>query len=203
MVNQLSMLLTKELPNLLVAATTRSVVRRTALSSSTLRALSLLPQNVNTVSTRYQSWTTNKSSGLGTSVPLQHSQVYSFSSVSVFPMKEENTAHKTVQELLDIFETSKDSLETEECIELLRKLARAVWHDEKQRLELQKIRAASAEGCSMFRQLLNHIADSTGDSNVDDKQVSTILWSLEKIGENNHRLYRRFDRGKVILIKER
>lgn len=186
-----------------VAATTRSIVRRTALSSSTLRALSLLPQNINTVSTRYQSWTTNKSSGIGTSDPLQHSQVYSFSSVSVFPMKEENTAHKTVQELLDIFETSKESLETEDCIELLRKLARAVWHDEKQRLELQKIRAASAEGCSMFRQLLNHIADSTGDSNVDDKQVSTILWSLEKIGENNHRLYRRFDRGKIILIKER
>ena len=55
----------------------------------------------------------------------------------------------------------------------------------------------------MFRRLLNHIADSVEESNLDDKLVSTILWSLERIGETNHHLYRRFDKGKIVLLKVR
>ena len=196
MVNQLSVLLTKKLPNLFVGTTTRKVMQRTVLCSSTLRALSIFPQNINAANTKCLSGTTNKFTLPGESVTLQCVRFCNF------PLKEETIAHKTVQELLDIFAASKDSLEKEECIELLRKIA-AVWHDDNERLELQKIRAASAEGCSMFRRLLNHIADSVEESNLDNKLVSTILWSLERIGETNHRLYRRFDKGKIVLLKVR
>lgn len=204
MVNQLSVLLTKRLPNLFVGIMTRKMTQRTVLCSSTLRALSMFPRNINAANTKCLSGTTNKFTLLGESVTLQCVRFCNFSSVSTaFPLKEETIAHKTVQELLDIFAASKDSLEKEECIELLRKIARAVWHDDNQRLELQKIRAASAEGCSMFRRLLNHIADSVEESNLDDKLVSTILWSLERIGETNHRLFRRFDKGKIVLLKVR
>ena len=203
MVNQLSMLLTRRFPNLLLVTVARKGIQRTILSS-TLRALSLLPQKMNMYTMRWPSGITNKFSGPAESIHCRHFRMFCNSSVSIAsPMKEDAESHKTVQELLDVFDTSKNSLDTEDLVNLLRKIARAVWHDDNQRQELQKIRAASKQGCSVFRELLNHTADRIGDSNVDDKLVSTILWSLEKIGETNHRLYRKFDRGKIILIKER
>ena len=56
-----------------------------------------------------------------------------------------------------------------------------------QRIELQKHRGASRKGCSVFRNLLNLLADDI--TNLDTKQKNEIIWSLDKIQEFNHRLY--------------
>lgn len=110
-------------------------------------------------------------------------------------------SYETVDELLDFFTTSKHSLGTTDLANILYKIARNVWHDEKQRQELQKLRGTSPQGRSMFKDLLNYTAESIANTDLDEKLVEKIIWSLDKIGETNHDLYKKFEKGKIVILK--
>ncbi|KAJ7373342.1 hypothetical protein OS493_012934 [Desmophyllum pertusum] len=182
--------------NVLMSLPTLSLVTRrgvqTNVISSTLKALSLLPQRKIVYNMSYLS------GPAGSSHSVHLCTDSSVSSTSPMKGKQDTTSRKTVKELLDVFETSKHSLDRVDLVTLLYRIARAVWHDDKQRQELQKLRGASQTGLNVFRDLLNHTADSIAAS--DDKHAANIIWSLDKIGETNHRLYKKFDKGKIVLI---
>lgn len=101
--------------------------------------------------------------------------------------KEKILALKTISELLDFCGTSRVPLDGNNRVCVLHTIATVVWKDAVQRIELQKHRGASRKGCSVFRDLLNHLADDI--TNLDTKQKNEIIWSLNKIQEFNHRLY--------------
>lgn len=111
----------------------------------------------------------------------------SLSTSSKTDVKKKITGSRTVSELLDLFETSKNSLDIANSVTVLHTTAKIVWKDAIQRNELQKHRGSSPQGCSVFRDLLDHIADNIG--NLDKVQKDNIVWALGKIQETNHRLY--------------
>ena len=94
---------------------------------------------------------------------------------------------KTINELLGLFETSKESFDIVNSIHVLHAVAKIVWKDAVERQELQTHRGASKQGRSVFRELLNHVADNV--TSLDKKHKDDIIWSLDKIQETNHRLY--------------
>ena len=171
----------------------------------TQNVLSLLPGNMNLYILRYLSGTTNKSLYLSGGNHYNSVNLCTDSSVShpqpVKVKRGKSRDHETVKELLDFFETSKHLSNTTDLVNILYKIARDVWHDEKQRNELQKLRAASLLGSNVFRDLLNHLDDSIATSDLDEKLVAKIIWSLDKIGETNHCLYKKFEKGKIVLFK--
>lgn len=101
--------------------------------------------------------------------------------------KEKILALKTISELPDFFETPRVPLDGNNRVYVLHSIATVIWKDAVQRIELQKHRGTSRKGCSVFRDLLNHLADDI--TNLDTKQKNEIIWSLDKIQEFNHRLY--------------
>lgn len=197
---KLNMLTSPSLQTLFLA--TRKGFRRNILPL-TQKVLSLLPGNMNIYILRYLSGTTNKP--LHPAGGNHYNSVYMCTDSSVSnapPVKvKRGKSHETVKELLDFFETSKHLSNTTDLVNILYKIARDVWHDEKQRKELQKLRGASLLGCNVFRDLLNHLDDSIAASDLDEKLVAKIIWSLDKIGETNHCLYKKFEKGKIVLFK--
>ena len=169
---------------------------------STQKVLSLLRGN-NISHLRYPSGTTKKHLHLAGSNHYSSVYMCTDSSVSNPPRVKvkQGKSHETVKELLDFFETSKHFSNTTDLVDILYKIARDVWHDEKQRKELQKLRGASLLGCNEFRDLLNYLNDSIATSDLDEKLVAKIVWSLDKIGETNHCLYKKFQKGKIVLFK--
>jgi len=169
----------------------------------TQNVLSLLPGNINIYNSRYLSGTTKKSLHLTGGIHYNSVQMCTDSSFSnTTPVKvKKGKSHESVKELLDLFETSKHLSNTADLVNILYKIARDVWHDEKQRKELQKLRGASLLGCNVFRDLLNHLDESISTSEVDEKLVAKIIWSLDKIGETNHCLYKKFEKGKIVVFK--
>ena len=197
---KLNMLTSRSLQTLSLA--TRKGFQRN-IFHLTQKVLSLLPGNTNTYILRYLSGTTNKP--LHPAGGNHYNSVYmgtdsSFSNPRPVKVKR-GKSHATVKELLDFFETSKHLSNTTDVVNILYKIARNVWHDEKQRKELQKLRAASLQGYNVFRDLLNHLHDSIATSDLDEKLVAKIIWSLDKIGETNHCLYKKFEKGKILLLK--
>jgi len=200
--HKLSMLTGQSLQTLSLA--TRKGFQRNILPL-TQNVLSLLPGNMNIHTLRYLSGTTNK--------PFYFSGGNHYNSVNMCtkslvsnppPVKVKQGKphdHETVKELLDFFETSKHLSNTSDVVNILYKIARDVWHDEKQRKELQKLRGASLLGSNVFRDLLNHLDDSIATLDLDEKLVAKIIWSLDKIGETNHCLYKKFEKGKIVLFK--
>lgn len=186
----------------MVSLATRKGFQRNILPL-TRKVLSLLPGNMNICNLRYLSGTTNKSLHHAGGIHCYIVNMCTDSSVSNPPpvKVKRGKSHETVKELLDFFQTSKHLLNTTDLVNLLYKIARDVWHDEKQRKELQKLRGASPLGCNVFRGLLNHLNDSIATSDLDEKLVAKITWSLDKIGETNHCLYKKFDKGKIVLFK--
>lgn len=190
---------------LTLSLVTRKGFQRNILSS-TQKVLSLLPQDRNICNyIRYLSGTTNKSLNPAEGIPCYSVHMCTDSSVSKpsSTKVKQGKSHETVKELLDFFATSKHSLGTSDLVNILYKIARDVWHDEKQRQELQKLRGTSPQGSSMFKDLLNYTADSIifATVDLDEKLVAKIVWSLEKIGETNHQLYKKFEKGKIVLLK--
>lgn len=170
------------------------------LLPSTQKVVSLLPGNINISYLRCLSGTTNKPFGGN-----HYNSVYMCTDSSASnPMQvkvKHGKSHETVKELLDFFETSKHFSNTADLVDILYKIARDVWHNEKERKELQKLRGASLPGCNVFRDLLNHLNDSMATSDLDEKLLAKIIWSLDKIGETNHCLYKKFGKGKIVLFK--
>lgn len=187
---------------LILSSATRNVFQRNTLSF-TQKVLSLLPQNRNICDTRFLSGATNKSlhpAGIITCHTVYMCTDLTVSKPSSITRKR-GQSFETVKELLDFFVTSKHLLSTNELVDILYKVARSVWHDEKQRQELQRLRGTSPQGCSMFNDLLNHTAETIATADIDEKLVARIIWSLDKIGETNHHLYKKFEKGKVVLLK--
>ena len=198
---KLKMLSSKSL--LTLSLVTRKGFQRNIISLTQLVPSRLFPQKMNICNTRYLSGTTNKSlhhagSIQGHSVHMcTDSKVSKPSSIKV----KRGKSYETVDELLDFFTTSKHSLGTTDLANILYKIARNVWHDEKQRQELQKLRGTSPQGRSMFKDLLNYTAESIANTDLDEKLVEKIIWSLDKIGETNHDLYKKFEKGKIVILK--
>ena len=186
---------------------TLSLARRKGFQRNILpliqNVLSLLPGNVNIYNSRYLSRTRNKSLHHAGGIHYNSVQMCANSSVSNPPpvKVKRGKSHETVKELFDFFETTKHLSNTTDLVNILYKIARDVWHDEKQRNELQKLRGASLLGCNVFRDLLNHLDDSIATSDLEEKLAAKIIWSLDKIGETNHCLYKKFEKGKIVLFK--
>ena len=113
----------------------------------------------------------------------------SLASASQMQVKKKIKSLKSVTDLLELFEASKNSLDMINKVTVLHTIANTIWHDGYQRLELQNIRAQSPHGHSMFKKLLNNIADNLMTENLHSHYLGKIVWSLEKIQETNHRLY--------------
>lgn len=187
---------------LTLSLSTRNGFPRNALSF-TQKVLWLLPQNRNICDTRFLSGATNKSlhpAGIITCHAVYMCTDSTVSKLSSMTQKR-GKSFETVKELLDFFVTSKHLLSTNELVNILYKIAKSVWHDEKQRHELQKLRGMSPQGCSLFKDLLNHTAETIATTGIDEKVVARIIWSLDKIGETSHHLYKKFEKGKVVLLK--
>ena len=185
----------------ILSLATRKGFQRNILPS-TQKVLSLLPGNINIsyLHVRCLSGATNKLFG-GNHYNCVYMCTDSSVSNPTLDKVKQGKSHETVKELLDFFETSKHFSNTSDLVDILYKIARDVWHDEKERKELQKLRGASLQGCNVFRDLLNHLSDSMATSDLDEKLVAKIIWSLDKIGETNHCLYKKFGRGKIVLFK--
>ena len=168
---------------------TRNGFQRTVLPLPVLKYLSPSLGNLHTHKM------TNKCAYVVESTPYHLSRLVNiyvsthapFSTSSQTDVKKIITGSKTVSELLDSFETSKNSFDVRNSVTLLHTIAKIVWKDATQRNELQKHRGSPQQGCSVFRDLLNHMADNIG--NLDKKHKDDIVWSLYKIQETNHRLY--------------
>ena len=195
----------KKFPSLLLS--TRECFQRTAVPLSGIKYLrpSLVIQNDNTYSMKCSSTMSNKCSCPARYVPHHHSRSavrfanisasarVPFSTSSDQPqVKKKLMGFKTVSEIIHLFETSRKSFDATGSVTALHTIAVVVWKDAVQRTELQRHRGGSQQGHSVFRDLLNHIADNIG--NLDKKHKDDIVWSLKKIQETNHRLYQLADK---------
>ena len=186
-------LVISNMPSLL--SVTRNGFQRTV--PTVLKSLSPHLRNMNTYtnSVGCLSGPTNNGACSARSMPGHSSSFTSvvmlahapFSTSSQNNVKQKIMALKTVSELLDLFETSKKSFDVINSVAVLHTIAKVVWKDSVERNELQKHRGSSPQGCSVFRDLLNQIADNV--TNLDKKHKDDIIWSLDKIQEFNHRLY--------------
>lgn len=68
--------------------------------------------------------------------------------------------YEIVREFFDFFEILKYFLNIIDFVDILYKIVRDVWYDEKERKELQKLRGVLLKGCNVFRDLLNYFNDS-------------------------------------------
>ena len=178
---------TNSLPSLL--SVTRNGFQRSALPLPVLKYLSPSLGNLHTykMTNKYAYVVESAPYHLSSLVNINVSTRASFSASSQTDVKKKITSSKTISELLDLFETSKNSLDIANSVTVLHTTAKIVWKDAIQRNELQKYRGSSQQGCSVFRDLLNHIADNIG--NMDKEQKDDIVWALGKIQETNHRLH--------------
>lgn len=183
----------------ILSLATRKGFQRNILLS-TQKVLSLLPGNIGISYLRCLSGKTNQPFGGNHCNSVYMCTDSSVSNPTLVKVKQ-GKSHETVRELLDFFETSKHFSNTTDLVDILYKIARDVWHDEKERKELQKLRGASLKGCNVFRDLLNHLNDSMATSDQDEKLIAKIIWSLDKIGETNHCLVKKFGKGKIVLSK--
>lgn len=181
----------------LLSALTRNTFQRSRPPLWSCKAQSSIVENFSTSKTKHSLGTTYNggdsvrymahSKNWPSSVKVSVSLHALYSSGCETKPKEKILALKTISELLDFFETARVPLDGNNRVYVLHSIATVVWKDAVQRIELQKHRGASRKGCSVFRDLLNHLADDI--TNLDTKQKNEIIWSLDKIQEFNHRLY--------------
>ena len=189
----MNILVSNSLPSLL--SWTRNSFQRSVPPLLILKVVSPFLRNLNTCDMNGLWRTTNKGADSVRNVPRHSSRFVNvnmssralFSTSPQIDLKQKFTTFKTVTELLDLFETSRTSLDINECVNILHTIARIVWKDAFQRIDLQKHRGSSQQGCSVFKDLLNHIADNV--TKLDKKHKDDIIWSLDKIQETNHHLY--------------
>ena len=92
--------------------------------------------------------------------------------------------------------TSRVPLDGNNRVYVLHTIATIIRKDAVQRITKRHDRGTSQKGCSVFRDLLNHLTDDI--TNLDTKQKNEIIRSLDKIQEFNHRLYQTVPGSQIV-----